>query len=179
MSPEQATGDRAIDGRTDVYSLGAMLYEMLVGDPPHSASTSQAVIAKVLTERPRSVRASRPNVPPHVDAAIARALEKLAADRFATAKELRTHSTVRAPLWRPRHISRRLQMRTCRADRGHASWQRGDSSVSSPRGSAGNGLHPRAVDDGPVVRAELDLPPNTRINDVITGSTIAYRRRAT
>src|SRR5687768_6615396 len=88
MSPEQATGDRVVDGRTDIYSLGAMLYEMLVGDPPHSASTSQAIIAKVLTERPASARASRPSVPPHVDAAISRALEKLAADRFSTAKEL-------------------------------------------------------------------------------------------
>jgi serine/threonine-protein kinase len=87
MSPEQATGDRVVDGRTDIYSLGAMLYEMLVGDPPHSASTSQAIIAKVLTEKPARTRAGRPTVPPHIDAAIARALEKLAADRFSTAKE--------------------------------------------------------------------------------------------
>src|SRR5690242_5886993 len=88
MSPEQATGDRAVDGRTDIYSLGAMLYEMLVGDPPHSASTSQAIIAKVLTDRPRSVRTSRASVPAHVSAAVERALEKLPADRFATAHEL-------------------------------------------------------------------------------------------
>src|SRR5258706_9554796 len=87
MSPEQATGDRVVDGRTDIYSLAAMTYEMLVGDPPHSASTTQAIIAKVLTEKPASVRTSRPNVPAHVDLAISRALEKLAADRFATAHE--------------------------------------------------------------------------------------------
>src|SRR5262249_18228346 len=87
MSPEQATGDRAIDGRTDVYSLGAMLYEMLVGDPPHIASTAQAVIAKVLTDRPQNVSTARPSVPSHVDAAIQRALEKLAADRWASAQE--------------------------------------------------------------------------------------------
>src|SRR5439155_9606450 len=67
MSPEQATGDRVIDGRTDIYSLGAVLYEMLTGDPPHSASTAQAIIARVLTERPRSVRLSRSAVPPHVE----------------------------------------------------------------------------------------------------------------
>jgi eukaryotic-like serine/threonine-protein kinase len=85
MSPEQATGDRTIDGRTDIYSLGVMLYEMLTGDPPYTGSTSQAVIARVLTERPRSVRASRHAVPEHVDAAIERALEKLPADRFASA----------------------------------------------------------------------------------------------
>ena len=87
MSPEQATGDRAIDGRTDIYSLGAMTYEMLTGEPPHVGSTSQAIIARVLTEKPRSIRTSRPNVPEHVEAAVERALEKLPADRWATAKE--------------------------------------------------------------------------------------------
>ena len=87
MSPEQATGDRDIDGRTDVYSLAAVFYEMLTGDPPHLGGTTQAVISKVLTEKPRSVRASRPAVSAHVDAAVLRALEKIPADRFATAHE--------------------------------------------------------------------------------------------
>jgi serine/threonine-protein kinase len=87
MSPEQAAGDRAIDGRSDVYSLGAVLYEMLVGDPPHSASTAQAVIAKVLTEQPPSVCVARPAVPHHVAHAVERALEKLPADRWSTARE--------------------------------------------------------------------------------------------
>ena len=86
MSPEQATGDRAIDGRTDIYSLGAVTYEMLTGDPPHAASTAQAIIAKVVTERPPSVRSIRPAVPEYVADAIGCALEKLAADRFATAQ---------------------------------------------------------------------------------------------
>ncbi|HJU73903.1 MAG TPA: protein kinase [Gemmatimonadaceae bacterium] len=86
MSPEQATGDRNIDGRSDIYSLGAVLYEMLAGEPPHTGSTSQAIIARVITEKPRSVRASRPNVAPHVESTVARALEKLPADRFATAR---------------------------------------------------------------------------------------------
>src|SRR5688572_18501967 len=70
MSPEQATGDRMVDARSDQYSLAALTYEMLVGDPPHTASTSQAVIAKLLTERPRSVRVLRPSVPEHVDLAL-------------------------------------------------------------------------------------------------------------
>ena len=87
MSPEQATGDRAIDGRTDVYALGAVTYEMLTGEPPHLGSTAQAVIARVLTERPRSVRATRASVPEHVDAAVDKALEKLPADRWATARD--------------------------------------------------------------------------------------------
>ena len=87
MSPEQATGDRAIDGRTDIYSLGALTYEMLTGDAPHTGSTSQAIIARLLTERARSIRAARSSVPEHVEAAVERALEKLPADRWATAKE--------------------------------------------------------------------------------------------
>ena len=87
MSPEQATGDRVIDGRTDIYSLGAMTYEMLTGEPPHIGHSSQAIIARLLTDRPRSVRTSRSAVPEHVDATVQRALEKLPADRFSTAKE--------------------------------------------------------------------------------------------
>ena len=87
MSPEQATGDRVIDGRTDLYSLGAMTYEMLTGEPPHIGHTSQAIIARLLTDKPRSVRSSRSAVPEHVEAAVQRALEKLPADRFSTAKE--------------------------------------------------------------------------------------------
>jgi Tol biopolymer transport system component len=87
MSPEQATGDKQVDARTDVYSLGAVLYEMLGGDPPHTGSTVQAVIAKVLTERPQSVRVLRDSVPEHVDLAIQKALAKLAADRWASARE--------------------------------------------------------------------------------------------
>jgi serine/threonine-protein kinase len=87
MSPEQAAGDRAIDARADIYSLGALTYEMLTGEPPHAGSTAQAVIARVLTERPRSIRASRASVPEHVEAAVDQALEKLPADRWTTARD--------------------------------------------------------------------------------------------
>jgi Tol biopolymer transport system component len=87
MSPEQATGDRALDSRSDVYSLAAVLYEMLAGEPPHSGATVQAVIAKLLTERPTPLRVLRDTVPEAVDAAVARALAKLPADRFVSAGE--------------------------------------------------------------------------------------------
>ena len=87
MSPEQATGDRVIDGRSDIYSLGAVAYEMLTGDPPHTGSTSQAIIARMLTEKPRSMRTSRAAIPEHVEFAVQHALEKLPADRFSTARE--------------------------------------------------------------------------------------------
>jgi serine/threonine-protein kinase len=85
MSPEQATGDRTIDGRTDVYSLAAMTYEMLTGEPPHTGTSAQAIIAKLMTEDVRPLTALRRTVPAHVDSAVRHGLEKLAADRFATA----------------------------------------------------------------------------------------------
>ncbi len=87
MSPEQATGDRVVDARSDIYSLGAVLYEMLTGEPPHSGKTAQAIIARVLTERAHSTRVTRDTVPEHVDAAVLKALAKLPADRFASAAE--------------------------------------------------------------------------------------------
>ena len=90
MSPEQATGERHIDGRSDQYSLAAVLYEMLSGVTPHTAPTTQALIAKLLTERPTRVRAVRGSVPVHVDAAVAKALEMTPADRFGTAAEFAT-----------------------------------------------------------------------------------------
>jgi len=87
MSPEQATGDRVIDGRSDIYSLAAVTYEMLTGEPPHTGSTAQAIIARVLTDKPRGIRSSRSAVSEHVEAALEHALEKLPADRFSTARE--------------------------------------------------------------------------------------------
>ncbi|HEY7194615.1 MAG TPA: protein kinase [Gemmatimonadales bacterium] len=87
MSPEQATGERRLDGRSDQYSLAAVAYEMLSGVTPHTAPTTQALIAKLLTERPTRVRAIRSNVPPNVDAAIAKALEMTPADRFGSCAE--------------------------------------------------------------------------------------------
>lgn len=85
MSPEQATGDRVLDGRTDIYALGCVLYEMLVGEPPYTGPTTQSIIAKVLTEEPRRIRALRPALPAQLEAAAHQALAKLPADRFASA----------------------------------------------------------------------------------------------
>src|SRR5262245_1666138 len=87
MSPEQATGDRSLDARSDIYSLAAVLYEMLAGEPPVTGATAQAMIAKLLTERPSSLRVVRDTVPPGVDSAVSRALSKVPADRFASAGE--------------------------------------------------------------------------------------------
>ncbi|MDX1493237.1 MAG: protein kinase [Longimicrobiales bacterium] len=88
MSPEQASADRVPDARSDVYSLGCVLYEMLTGEPPYTGASAQAVLAKILTEdatRPTTARAS---IPPNVDGAIRKALQKLPADRFASIQEL-------------------------------------------------------------------------------------------
>jgi eukaryotic-like serine/threonine-protein kinase len=87
MSPEQAMGEREITARSDVYALGAITYEMLVGDPPFTGSTAQAIVAKVLTEDPRPLLPQRRSVPAEVEDAVLTALQKLPADRFATAAE--------------------------------------------------------------------------------------------
>jgi serine/threonine-protein kinase len=84
MSPEQAAGDRALDARTDIYSLAAVLYEMLIGEPPFSGATMQAMIVKRLTEPPPSARSVRANLPESVDQAIRKALAPVVADRFST-----------------------------------------------------------------------------------------------
>jgi eukaryotic-like serine/threonine-protein kinase len=88
MSPEQAAGERQLDARSDVYALGAVLYEMLTGEPPHVGPSTQVIVARVINEPPRSARATRPSIPEHVESAVMRALEKVPADRFATAREL-------------------------------------------------------------------------------------------
>jgi serine/threonine-protein kinase len=85
MSPEQAMGDRELDARSDVYSLAAVLYEMLTGEPPYTGATAQAIVARVITEEPRSITLQRRTVPPHVAEAVHQALNKLPADRFGSA----------------------------------------------------------------------------------------------
>lgn len=85
MSPEQAMGERDITARSDVYALGCVLYEMLIGEPPFNGPTPQAIVARVLTEAPRSITLERKSVPRQIEAAVNTALEKLPADRFPTA----------------------------------------------------------------------------------------------
>ncbi|HKY96453.1 MAG TPA: protein kinase [Gemmatimonadaceae bacterium] len=87
MAPEQAMGDKAVDQRADIYALGAVVFEMLAGDPPFTGPNTQAIVARIITEKPRSLTAIRDTVPHEIDEAVYSALQKLPADRPATARE--------------------------------------------------------------------------------------------
>ena len=87
MSPEQAMGQREIGPESDVYALGVVTYEMLVGEPPFTGPTAQAIVARVVTEEPRPLVLQRRTIPAHVESAVFTALEKLPADRFKSTKE--------------------------------------------------------------------------------------------
>jgi serine/threonine-protein kinase len=87
MSPEQAMGEKVIDARADIYALGAVTYEMLVGEPPFTGPSVQAIVARLMKEDPRSIVDQRKAVSDGVEYAVMRALEKLPADRFATAHQ--------------------------------------------------------------------------------------------
>src|SRR2546426_686343 len=102
MSPEQAAGDRELDGRCDVYALACVIYEMLAGEPPFSGGSARAIVAKHLSEPPPPLRARRPDAPAAVEQALARALAKDPADRFASVAEFvvaleATHASGAAP----------------------------------------------------------------------------------
>ncbi len=85
MSPEQAMGERSVDARSDIYALGAVTYEMLTGDPPFTGSSVQAIVAKVMTDKPAPISTTRDSVSPPVERAVLKALAKLPADRFSSA----------------------------------------------------------------------------------------------
>jgi serine/threonine-protein kinase len=115
MAPEQAMGERTIDARADIYSLGCVLYEMLTGEPPFTGPTAQAIVARVITDTPRPVSLQRRSVPAHVEAAVERALEKLPADRFSTASEFAAALDGKGPHQPIRRTEVRASPRSSRA----------------------------------------------------------------
>ncbi len=177
MSPEQAMGEREITAKSDVYALGCVLYEMLCGEPPFTGPTAQAIMARVMTEEPRSLTMQRRTIPPHVEAAVHIALSKLPADRFATAAEFaealggkmasrhdgRTVARTAAHLpsyrladWRGRAIAAGALLLA--AVGGAALW---------------NWVHrPAVLPPRPVARFGIQLPRDARAQGA-TGSTIA------
>lgn len=100
LSPEQATGDSPVDARSDIYSLACVLYEMLTGETPHAARTTQAIVAKRLTVPPVPVRTLRETVPEHVEAALMKVLRVSPADRYQTAQEF-SQALLEAPVPEP------------------------------------------------------------------------------
>jgi len=176
MSPEQATADKQITARSDVYSLASVLYEMLAGEPPHMGNSAQAIIMKIIAERAKPVTELRSSVPPNVAAALARALEKLPADRFDTARAFaealgnpafRTAAIMGTGQAAPagvRVLGRTLSWRTVAA-----------TLAVTCAGVAVAWLSAvgRAEPGGPVVRAETSLLTHTDSGVIVFGLDIA------
>ncbi|MDH3208710.1 MAG: protein kinase, partial [Gemmatimonadota bacterium] len=89
MSPEQASADRDLSARSDIYSLGCVLYEMIGGQPPHTGPSAQSILVHILTKEVTPLTELRHTVPPNVAATVSKSIEKLPADRFETAKQFR------------------------------------------------------------------------------------------
>jgi eukaryotic-like serine/threonine-protein kinase len=98
MSPEQATGEKVVDARADLYALGAVTYEMLVGEPPFTGPSTQAIVARLLTNPPAPLSATRSTIAPHIESAVLTALAKLPADRQTSVAEFAAQLTGAAPV---------------------------------------------------------------------------------
>jgi serine/threonine-protein kinase len=161
MSPEQAMGERTIDARSDIYALGAMTYEMLAGDPPFTGSSVQAIVAKIISEKPTALHTLRDTVPPAVEHAVLTALAKLPADRYATAAEFAaalTSAAVVPTAWRDASSRRRSPAVAVLAA----------ALVASVAVAAWGWLRP-AAPAGPVTRVAVSLPQGQAIEPAFWG----------
>ena len=162
MSPEQATADKEITGRSDVYSLASVLYEMLAGVPPHEGGSAQQTIMRIIADTPRPVSELRKSVPPNVTAAVSKALEKLPADRFDSAKAFSD------ALVNPTFATAASAMYSSRSVAGAGVPRSVFAGVTALAGIAVVGLiwalqKEPATPEQPVVRVPIDLPAGDRI----------------
>jgi serine/threonine-protein kinase len=169
MSPEQAMGEREITARSDVYALGCVTYEMLLGEPPFTGPTAQAIVAKVMTAEPASITSLRKSVPDALDDAVMTALQKLPADRFATAAEFASALTG-GPTMRAGTRS----VAAARSSRGP--WR----AISLGLGAVSVALLALALwglrgkgPTGPTVYDEV-LPDSATMSFAVTSSTVSY-----
>ncbi|HEV8446573.1 MAG TPA: protein kinase [Gemmatimonadaceae bacterium] len=172
MSPEQATAEKDLTPRSDIYSLASVLYEMLSGQPPHVGGSAQQVIMKIITEPAAAVATHRKSVPPNVAAAVAKALEKLPADRFDTAKafsdalvdpSFTADVTVVAPDGaRGRAAVSRIAFIATAA-----------VAIVALAGLLWSLRRTHTTPEEPVVRVLVDLPPGDRMYPAAGGSTVA------
>jgi len=162
MSPEQAMGEREITARSDVYALGCVTYEMLVGEPPFTGPTAQAIIAKVMSAEPAGLIGQRKSIPPAVEAAVFTALEKIPADRFATAAEFAA-ALVSEHTTRARTAARPV----ARLRRGGWLLSAAAAAVTLLAGVLlGRGIAPRGEGTPSMIRATLDLGDSTVIRPI-------------
>ena len=155
MSPEQATGDRTIDARSDIYSLAAMTYEMIAGEPPHTGPNAQAIMAKLLTADAAPLSSLRKSAPVHVELAVAKGLAKVPADRFASAADFAAALDGSRAVTFPTGTTRGATGGAARPSRGRArevvAW-----TVAVAAIAAALWLRPGAVQPRPMVRVGLD-----------------------
>ncbi|MFN2601497.1 MAG: protein kinase [Gemmatimonadaceae bacterium] len=166
MSPEQAMGEREITPRSDVYALGCVTYEMLIGEPPFTGPTAQAIVARVMTDEPRGLTVQRKSIPPHVEIAVHTALSKLPADRFATVAEFA------AALNDPTRISTIAMPAATRVRKSHWRTTAIIAAVALVAGTALGRLLKRnqMVADPGVVRVLMTLPDSGGISPIDNAS---------
>ncbi|MGH7592296.1 MAG: protein kinase domain-containing protein, partial [Gemmatimonadales bacterium] len=170
MSPEQAMGEKTIDARSDVYALGAVTYEMLAGDPPFTGSSVQAIVAKVMTERPTPLHTVRDTVPAAVEDAVLTALAKLPADRFGTAAEFATalvSTGVTPSAMRPERGGRGADRST--------TWILGAAAMSALIAAIWGWLG-RTTPGEPVTRVAMAFPTGQELRPLFTGFAVAVSR---
>jgi serine/threonine-protein kinase len=175
MSPEQATADKAITARSDIYSLGSVLYEMLAGDPPHTGSSAQQIIMKIIAEPAQAVTAYRKSVPANVAAAVARALEKLPADRFESAKAFA--DALVSDAYRTQAATYAMAATAPAAGSRRLVWILGAACAGAIALGAWGWLRTPALPQPLTTRFTIELPPEIQFDNVFAPLTITHDGR--